>query len=95
MKMFLLPNHTPLIRLTHSYCPVQIDAESGLELTYDQVLRSVNRLALRLQVGEGLVPGTYVAIALPNCIQLPVALIAVSMCGGVAALVNPVYNTRK
>lgn len=62
---------------------------TGVEYTYKQVLDEARHVAAALQTDYGLVKGQVVALALPNCEEFIVAFLAVLLCGGVIALVNP------
>ena len=74
---------------------IQVDSATKDQVTFTELIGAVERLALRLQVSEGVQKGHYVAIALNNCIEFPIALLSVVMCGAVAAFVNPVYTPSK
>jgi acyl-CoA synthetase (AMP-forming)/AMP-acid ligase II len=71
---------------------IQVDSSTTEQVTFTEFIEAVERLALRLQVAEGVQKGHYVAIALNNCIEFPIALLSVVKCGAVAAFVNPVYT---
>ena len=69
-----------------------VESATKQEWTCAQFLDSIGRLAAALQVTHGLTKGQVVALALPNCAEFLVSLLAVSKCGGVTALVNPSYT---
>jgi len=56
-------------------------------------LDEAQHLAAALQADYGLVKGQVVALALPNSEEFIVSFLAVLMCGGVIALVNPASTT--
>ncbi len=63
-------------------------------LTYEQVNRTVDRLAAGLQA-KGLKPGDRVSLFMPNCPQLIIAYYAVWRCGAVAVPSNPLYTAAE
>jgi len=63
-------------------------------LSYAEFDRQARHLAAWLQ-GQGLKPGTRVAIMMPNVLQYPVALLGVLRAGCVVANVNPLYTARE
>ena len=63
-------------------------------MKHSEMLYSIHKLAAGLQAA-GLTKGQNVALALPNCVEFTISVLAVSFCGGVAALVNPVYTPSK
>lgn len=52
-------------------------------------MEEARHLAAILQMDYGLAKGQVVALALPNGEEFIVSVLAVLMCGGVLALVNP------
>lgn len=65
------------------------------ELTYSQLIHNAKSLAAGLQTSQGLKYGQCVALALPNCTEFIVTLLAVNHLGAVASFVNPVYTPRQ
>ncbi len=66
---------------------------TGVEYTYKQVIDEARHLAAALQIDYGLVKGQVVALALANSEEFIVSFLAVLMCGGVIALINPGSTT--
>ena len=52
-------------------------------------------LAADFQLKYSLKAGDPVAIALPTCLEYPVAVLSVNLCGSVAILINPSQTTCK
>ena len=71
--------------------PALIDGPSGRTLTYEQLQRSVGRVAAGLQA-RGFEKGDTYAIFLPNCPEYAVAFHGAAFAGGVVTTINPVYN---
>ena len=69
-----------------------MDAITKIEWTFSGVLGAIRRLSAALQVTHGLTKGQVVALALPNCAEFLVSLLAVAECGGILALVNPGFT---
>jgi len=92
----LVPFHQYLMEKMELYGDrvAVVDAVTKEETTHSEMLRSVRKLAAALQ-RDGLAKGHYVAIALPNCVEFTISVLAVSLCGAVAAFVNPVYTARE
>jgi long-chain acyl-CoA synthetase len=63
-------------------------------ITYAELAGQVRRCAAGLQ-RSGLRPGDRVALYLPNCPQLVIALLATSLAGGIAVPFNPLYSARE
>lgn len=72
-----------------------MDAVTKVEWNFAEVVDAAERLAAVLQTRYALVKGQVVALALPNSGEFVVSLLAVSMCGAVTTLVNPVYTTGR
>lgn len=68
--------------------------ESGVELTYEQLLATVNRTANAL-LDWGVTKGTHVAVMLPNIPEMPVIWLALARIGAVMAPVNVRYTGRE
>ncbi|HEX8083453.1 MAG TPA: 4-coumarate--CoA ligase family protein [Solirubrobacteraceae bacterium] len=71
--------------------PALVDGPSGRTLTYEQLQRSVGRVAAGLQA-RGFEKGDTYAIFLPNCPEYAVAFHGAAFAGGVVTTINPVYN---
>lgn len=64
------------------------------QLTYGQLNRRANRLGHRL-TATGLGPETLVAIALPRCVDLIIAMLAVLKAGGAYVPLDPCYPAAR
>ena len=74
--------------------PALVDHVSGRVLTYEQLGRQAWRVACALQE-RGLRKGERVALLAPNMPEFPVALLGVTMAGGVVTPVNPSCTTKE
>lgn len=74
------------------FLKLQIDAETKVEWTFSRIKDAVERLSAALQVRYGLIKGQVVALALPNCPEFIVSLLAITRCGCIVSLVNPAYT---
>lgn len=68
---------------------LQEDFDTKKALTYKEIQEESYRLAIGLQVCCNLKKGDNVAIVLPNCLNYPIIVFAVTLCGGCAVLINP------
>ena len=66
----------------------------GRRTTYAELGRVVERAAVGLQA-EGVVPGTRVAICLPNTLYAVAMFFAVLRAGGIAVALNPLYVEKE
>lgn len=66
-----------------------MDVENKRELKFDEISKNSYALAAGLQAKFNLKPGDRVGIVLPNCLEYPVAVLAVTLCGACAVLFNP------
>lgn len=71
---------------------IQVDVLTGVEWTFKQIIDATRRLAAALQIDFGLSKGQVVGLALTNGAEFIVSLLAVSICGAVAALINPGFT---
>jgi acyl-CoA synthetase (AMP-forming)/AMP-acid ligase II len=71
--------------------PALIDGPSGRTLTYSQLAGAVRLAAAGLQ-GRGYGKGDVIAIYSPNIPEYVIAFHAVSLMGGIATTVNPLYT---
>jgi len=67
----------------------QINSETKETLTYSEIVRATQSLATGLQLKFKLASGDRVAIALPLCLEYPIACMAVQLCGATAVFINP------
>jgi acyl-CoA synthetase (AMP-forming)/AMP-acid ligase II len=74
--------------------PALVDGPSGRTLTYEQLERSVRRVAAALQ-SRGFEKGDTYAIFLPNCPEYAVAFHGAAFAGGTVTTINPVYNVEE
>ena len=72
-----------------------MDAENKNHLTFDEINTKSYALASGLQAKFNLKPGDSVGIALPNCLEYPIALFAATLCGASVALFNPAQTFGK
>ncbi|WP_323033552.1 class I adenylate-forming enzyme family protein [Paracoccus sp. (in: a-proteobacteria)] len=68
--------------------------ESGETITYAQMRRMVNGLAVRL-VALGITKGTHVGVMLPNIAAFPLTWLALGRIGAVMVPINPGYTSRE
>jgi len=66
----------------------------GKLLTYRELDQLSRNFAAWLQ-SRGIVPGTRVAIMMPNLIQYPIAMVGILRAGGIVVNVNPLYTARE
>ncbi len=71
--------------------PALIDGETGLTVTYRQLVENAERVAAGL-AGAGLRPGQAVALALPNSIEFALAWYGTLLAGGWAIPISPLYT---
>jgi long-chain acyl-CoA synthetase len=64
-------------------------------LTYDQVDKMSDGLAVYLRETAGLKPGDRVAVQMPNGLSFPVAVFAILKAGCVVVNVNPLYTAEE
>jgi len=69
-------------------CCLQIDDVGGRQYTYSQLVDHVHNCATSLSE-LGLRLGQRVCILLANCIELPVAFLAVQRLGAICVPINP------
>ncbi len=69
-----------------------MDAETKETLTFTQIRQSSYALAAGFQIRLNLQHGDNVAVVLPNCVDYPVVIFAVTLCGASATLINPVQT---
>lgn len=72
---------------------MQIDSETKITLTFRQVIDLTRALAAGLQNKYKLKATEAVGIALPSCLEYPVAVLGVNLCGAVSVLINPSQTT--
>jgi acyl-CoA synthetase (AMP-forming)/AMP-acid ligase II len=68
-----------------------IDGVSGAVTTYAELADAVERVAAGLD-GLGFRRGDVAAICAPNCVELPIALLAVTRLGGAVTTMNPAFT---
>lgn len=87
------PNVTliELIRQQAARTPQNIALEfQDSKITYDELLKKVNQLAHYLE-GQGVQSGDFIAVALPRCSELVMALLAIMQCGAAYLPLDPQY----
>ena len=77
------------------YFSFQINSETKEKLTYRTIRDTTWSLGAGLQAKFSLKPKETVAIALPNCLEYPIAVLGVNLCGATAVLVNPAQTKCK
>ncbi|XP_051119135.1 4-coumarate--CoA ligase 2-like [Andrographis paniculata] len=88
-----LPLHMYIFRDTASFAAGKclVDAATGEELSYDDVLTTSKKLAAGL-TGIGVRRGDVVMLLLPNCLEFPLAFFAVSFIGAASTMANPFFT---
>ena len=81
-------------RLTFLIFSPQVHAETKATLRYSEIRGSISALAASLQSKFQLKPREMVAIALPSCLEYPIAFLGINMCGATAVLINPTQTLR-
>lgn len=71
--------------------PALIDGQTGHTLTYDQLVKAVDRTAAGL-FARGFRKGDVFAIHCSNTPQYAVAFLAIAKLGGIATMVSPLFN---
>jgi acyl-CoA synthetase (AMP-forming)/AMP-acid ligase II len=74
--------------------PALIDGTDGRTLTYDQLVKAVDRTAAGL-AAHGLQPGDVFAIQCGNSPEYAVAFLAIAKLGGIATMVSPLFNENE
>ena len=64
-------------------------------MTYTEIINNTEAFAAALQMKLNVQPKDIVAIVLPNCLEYPIAALAVTLCNGAACLINPNQNIGK
>ena len=72
-----------------------MNAETGQQLTYADVGRITRHLAAGFESKWKLQVGTKVALIIPNCLEYPLIVMAVNLCGATAVLFNPSLTNGK
>ena len=83
-----------LSRMVRSYARRTAIIFQGRQISYEQMLDTVERMAATLRIA-GLHPGDRVAIILPNLPQTVLAFWAVIKAGGVVVMTNPLYMAKE
>ena len=74
--------------------PALIDAATGAELTYADLITAVDEISAGL-TARGLVPGDVLALCAPNSIEFVTAYLAASSAGAVVTTVNPLWTSAE
>lgn len=82
-----LPKSCPLIFPSSLY--FQINSETKAQWTFSNIINTTSQLAAGLQLQQRILPKQTVAITLPNCMECPIAVLAIILCGGTAVIINP------
>ena len=69
-----------------------MDSDSKKAFSYTEVIGNTQALAAALQMRLNVQPKDMVAIVLPNCLEYPIAALAVTLCGATVTLINPNQN---
>ena len=80
--------------MLHCGLSPQVASDTGVEMTYIQLMERVTTLASSLQ-RHGLVKGDIVVIICANCPEFPVILLAVLLAGGIVNPLSPLYTACK
>lgn len=67
----------------------QVNSETKQALTHAQIRENSYALATGLQIKFNFKRGDNIAVVLPNCLDYPVVIFAITLCGGCAILINP------
>lgn len=69
-----------------------MDADTKKEFTYSQIKENSYALAAGFQIEFNLKRGDIVAVLLPNCLEHPIIIFGITLCGATASLINPSHT---